>query len=500
MKNLIFLQISKQQLAQEIYNKMDNKNIRVRFAPSPTGPLHIGNTRTALFNWLFAKNYGGKFILRIEDTDKERSKPEFEKDIINGLKWLELDYNEGPDIDGDYGPYRQSERTNIYENYLNKLFDENKAYYCFCTKEELEADRQAMMSQGIAPKYSGKCRNLPKEECENKIKKGDKGIIRFKVPNRDVEFDDLIRGKIKFDANLFGDIVIAKNLKEPLYNFVVVIDDYEMKISHIIRGEDHLSNTPKQVLIQEAFGFNIPKYVHLPLILTTERKKLSKRYIDVSLKDYKNEGYLPEAMLNFIAFLGWHPEEDREILSREELIKEFDIKRIQKSGAAFNIDKLDWLNSQYIKKINIDKVAEKIGDFIPDGWNKNKNLLTGAINLEKERIKKLTDFKELADFFFELPEYNFEILIWKNIDNEKIKNNLKMLFDEINKIQNNEFNKENFEKNIMPFTKTFGVGELLWPLRVALSGKKASPGPFEIMEVIGKTESLKRIDIAVKKL
>lgn len=479
---------------------MDNKNIRVRFAPSPTGALHIGNTRTALFNWLFIKNYGGKFILRIEDTDKERSKPEFEKDIIDGLKWLGLDYDEGPDISGNYGPYRQSERTDIYKNYLKKLFDENKAYYCFCTKEELEAERQAMMSRGLAPKYSGKCRNLSKEESENKIQKGDKGVIRFKVLNKEVEFNDLIRGKIKFDANLFGDIVIAKNLKEPLYNFVVAIDDHEMKISHIIRGEDHLSNTPKQVLIQEAFDFNVPKYIHLPLILTTERKKLSKRYLDVSLKDYKNDGYLPEAMLNFIALLGWHPKEDREILSREELMKEFDIKRIQKSGAAFDINKLDWLNSQYIKKMDTNELIEKIKNFIPDNWNKNDNLLAEAISLEKERIKKLTDFKELADFFFELPEYNFEILIWKNVGNEKIKNNLKILLGEIGKIQNNEFSKENFEKNIMPLAKTFGVGELLWPLRVALSGKKASPGPFEIMEVIGKAESLKRIDIAIKKL
>ncbi len=191
---------------------MDNKNIRVRFAPSPTGPLHIGNTRTALFNWLFVKNYGGKFILRIEDTDKERSKPEFEKDIIDGLKWLGLDYDEGPDIGGNYGPYRQSERTDIYEKYLKKLLDENKAYYCFCLKEELEADRQAMMSRGLAPKYGGKCRNLPKEKSEKKIQKGDRGVIRFKTPNKEVEFDDLMRGKIKFDANLFGDIIIANNL------------------------------------------------------------------------------------------------------------------------------------------------------------------------------------------------------------------------------------------------------------------------------------------------
>lgn len=486
-------------------NNNQNKNIRVRFAPSPTGPLHIGNTRTALFNWLFARNCGGKFILRIEDTDKERSKKEFEKDIIDGLKWLGMDYDEGPIVDtknyiGNYGPYRQSERIDIYKKYLQQLFEKNKVYYCFCSKEELEAERQTMLTQGLAPKYGGKCRNLPKEESEKRIIKGERAVIRFKNPDEIIEFDDTIRGKIKFDTNLFGDIVIAKNLEEPLYNFVVAIDDHEMKISHVIRGEDHLSNTPKQILIQKALGFDAPQYVHLPLILTTERRKLSKRYLDVALKDYKNDGYLADAIINFIALLGWHPKNDREILSREELIKEFDIKRIQKSGAAFNIEKLDWLNAQYIKKIDIKELAKEIKNFISKNWTKDNDFLIKSIELEKERIKKLADFKNLADFFFELPTYEPEILIWKNIDKEKIKSNLKILADEIKKISEDKFNKENIKKTIMPLAKIHGTGDLLWPLRAALSGKKTSPGPFEIMETIGKNESLKRVDIAIKKL
>ncbi len=469
-----------------------SKNIRVRFAPSPTGPLHIGSVRTALFNWLFAKNQGGKFILRIEDTDIERSKKEYENDIIKGLKWLGLDWDEGP--------HRQSERLEIYEKYLKKLINEDKAYYCFCSKEELEADRQAMLSQGIAPRYSGKCRHIPKEESGVKVKKGDNAVIRFRVPPREIEFTDLIRGKVKFNAELIGDIVIAKNLKEPLYNFSVVVDDYEMKISHVIRGEDHLANTPKQIAIQEALGFESVKYVHLPLILTSERRKMSKRYLDVALEDYRQNGYLAEAIVNFTALLGWHPSDEREIFSLEELTKEFNIKRVQKSGAVFNIDKLDWLNSQYIKKMDASELALDIKSFIPLPWQTDETLLIKAIGVEKERIKTLAEFKNLAGFFFELPNYDAKFLIWRETSSEKTAENLKMLANRLDKIDEISFNKVSLEQIIMPFTENYGVGDLLWPLRAALSGKQASPGPFEILEVLGKKESLKRIEIAINKL
>ncbi len=476
------------------------KNIRVRFAPSPTGPLHIGSVRTALFNWLFARNQGGKFILRIEDTDIERSKKEYEDDIIRGLKWLGLDWDEGLDVDGGYGPYRQSERLEIYEKYLQKLINEDRAYYCFCSKEELEADRQAMLSQGIAPRYSGKCRHIPKENSETRIKKGDSGVIRFRIPPKEIEFNDLIRGKVKFNAELIGDIVIAKNLREPLYNFSVVVDDYEMKINHVIRGEDHLANTPKQIAIQEVLGFENVKYAHLPLILTSERRKMSKRYLDVALEDYRQNGYLAEAIVNFTAMLGWHPSDEREIFSLEELIKEFDIKRVQKSGAVFNIDKLDWLNSQYIKKMNASELALKIKSFIPLPWQANEKLLIKTIEAEKERMKTLAEFKTLADFFFELPDYDKKLLIWRETSSEKTAENLKMLANELDKIDEISFNKINLERIIMPFTENYGVGDLLWPLRAALSGKQTSPGPFEILEVLGKKESLKRIETAINKL
>ncbi len=478
-----------------------NKPIRVRFAPSPTGFLHIGSARTVLFNWLFARQNNGKFILRIEDTDVERSTSDFEKDIIDGIKWLGLDWDEGP--------YRQSERLDIYEKYLRKLIEEDKAYYCFCSKEDLEADRQAMLAQGMAPKYGKRCRNIKKDEAEKRIKEGGSAVIRFRVPEIEVEFIDIIRGKVNFDVSLIGDIVIAKNLHSPLFNFSNAVDDAEMKITHVIRGEDHLSNTPKQILIQKALGFETPRYAHLPLILTPDRKKMSKRYLETALTDYVKDGYLKEAIINFLAFLGWHPKEDKDILEIGELVKEFDLKRVQKAGAVFNIEKLEWLNGQYIKTLSSEELAERMKNFVPDSWSndENKEILTKAVSLEKERIKKLSDFKELADFFFELPDYNEKLLAWPRptgeesiMNKEKTLANLKLLSEEIDKIFKADFTKENIEEVITPLTAVWGRGDLLWPLRAALSGKEASPGPFEIMEVFGKEETLKRLQIAIEKL
>jgi nondiscriminating glutamyl-tRNA synthetase len=332
--------------------------VRVRIAPSPTGPLHLGTARTALFNFLFARKYQGIFILRIEDTDVERSKPEFEKDIIENLKWLGIEWDEGPDVGGDFGPYRQSQRKEIYKKYLEKLLAEGKAYYCFCTKEELESERQYQLSIGQAPRYSGKCANLKKEEVEKYLKEGKPSVIRLKVPTKKIEVEDLVRGKIEFDSSLIGDFIIAKNFSYPLYNFACVVDDYEMRISHVIRGEDHLSNTPKQILIQEALGFPRPKYAHLPLILGPDRSKLSKRHGAVSISEYRKQGFLPEALVNFIAFLGWHPKTERYIYSLPALIKDFSLEKIQKGGAIFNIKRLEFLNGFYIRQKSIEKLTE----------------------------------------------------------------------------------------------------------------------------------------------
>jgi nondiscriminating glutamyl-tRNA synthetase len=457
---------------------------RVRIAPSPTGYLHIGTARTALFNWLFAKKQGGKFILRIEDTDLERSEKKYEKDIIDGLSWLGLEWDEGP--------YRQSERLNIYEKYLKQLLKEEKAYYCDCGKEELEKERQEQQKRGESPKYSGKCRDrgISAEQAQ---------VIRFKIGEEEIKFKDLIRGEISFKSGLIGDIAIAKNLRTPLYNFAVVVDDYEMEISQVIRGEDHIANTPKQILIQKALNFPHPQYAHLPLILDPDRSKMSKRYSATSIKEYQTQGYLPEALVNFITLLGWHPNDDREKMSIPEIIEKFDLGRIQKGGAIFDIQKLDWLNAQYIKEKSNEELARLINELYGEEIKDTQEKMLKILKVGKERMVKLSDYLALKESF-ELSEYPAELLIWKNSDKFQIKENLRKTQEIIRGVISHEFNRETLEKLIMPLADSEGRGEVLWPLRVALSGKDKSPGPFEIIEVIDKEETLERLKIALEKM
>jgi len=514
--------------------------VRVRIAPAPTGFLHIGLARTALFNYLFAKKYEGVFILRIEDTDIERSDPEFEKNILENLKWLGIEWSEGPDIGGEYGPYRQSQRLETYAKYLEKLLTENKAYHCFCPEEELEAQKQYQMSIGQPPIYSGKCRDLPLETVQKYLAEGRPSIIRFKTPAKKIEFDDVIRGKIEFDTSLIGDIAIAKNLATPLYNFAVVIDDFEMKISHVIRGEDHISNTPKQILIQEALGFPRPIYAHLPLILGPDRTKLSKRHGAIAVSEYKKQGYLPEAIINFIAFLGWNPGTEREIYSMPSLIKEFSLEKVQKGGAIFNIKRLDFLNGFYIRQRSVEKLTELCLPYLIEAGflksheeveefhlgaphyeiSQTKELID-LVKLEKivsvyqERLKKLSEISELTIFFFkEKLEYDKNLLKWAEISDKEIKISLDKLEKLLSKIKTEDWTKENLEKLLVPEADKFAQdikkvglpaealakagdrGYLLWPLRVALTGKEATAGPFEIAEILGREKTIKRINEA----
>lgn len=465
---------------------------RVRFAPSPTGYLNLGNVRTALFNWIFARHEGGKFLLRIEDTDKERSKKEYEESIVDGLRWLGIDWDEEPE--------RQSDRLPIYRKYLERLLDEGRAYFCFCTPEQLEEDRQAQLSQGLPPKYGGRCRGISKEEAAKRAEK-EKHVIRFRMPSRTVSFTDLVRGKVAFDLDLMGDVIIAKGLDAPLYNFAVVVDDEEMQITHVVRGEDHISNTPKQIAMQEVLGFKTPVYAHLPLILGPDKKKLSKRYLDASLKDFKEQGYLPEAVLNFMVLLGWHPTVDKEIVSLDEAVKDFTFKKVQKSGAVFNQEKLEWLNAYYLKHLPTETLAERIKPFVPAAWAEDEKKFRAIVDLEKERLKRLPDVKDLAGFFFELPDYRPELLIWKSSPKSVIVDNLSFVANVVRGIPNHElWSKDAIEKYVMSVAAEKGRGEVLWPLRVALSGKDASPGPVEILYVLGKEESLRRIEIALDKL
>ncbi len=465
-------------------------SVRVRFAPSPTGPFSLGNARTALFNWLFARHEGGTFLLRIEDTDKERSKKEYEKILLDGLKWLGFEWDEEP--------WRQSERLPVYKKYLERLLEEGKAYYCFCTPEELDAERQALLSQGMPPKYGGRCRAIPVAEAKERLKK-ETAVIRFRTPEKEVAFTDMVRGRVAFDLGLIGDIVIAKDLESPLYNFAVVVDDYEMNITHVIRGEDHLSNTPKQIAIAEALGIEPPHYAHLPLILGPDHKKLSKRYLETSLLDYRDQGYLKEAVLNFMVLMGWHPAEDREVLSVEEMLKEFDFKRVAKSGAVFNPEKLDWLNAHYIKNSPPEKLAEAAAPFLPEAWRKDEAFLAKVLGTERERAKRLSDFKDLAGFFFELPDYEARKLVWRETPAAAILDNLRFTLDVLAKIPP-AAGKETVENYLMTVAEKRGRGEVLWPLRVALSGQDASPGPADIIAALGPEESVRRIQVAIAKL
>jgi nondiscriminating glutamyl-tRNA synthetase len=483
------------------------EKVRVRIAPSPTGQMHVGTARTALFNWLFARQQGGTFVLRIEDTDVERSKKEFEAEIFSGLEWLGMTWDEGPDANGGpdkgaFGPYRQSERTSIYRKYLQELLEKGEAYYCYCTKEDLEAQRQALLAAGLPPKYNGHCRNLVEPPAGHKPE-----VIRFKVPETKIEFKDLIHGKTIFDTALFGDQVIAKDLDTPLYNFAVVVDDALMEITHVIRGEDHLSNTPKQILMQHALGFPTPHYAHLPLILNPDRSKMSKRFSDVALANYRERGYLPDAIVNFIGLLGWHPKDDHEVFTRDYATEHFDITRVQQSGAIFNEEKLDFVNREHMRMMSIIELVTLATPFykkadiaIPTAADENYEMLQKAVALQLGRAKTLVDVVEGSKFFFAMPEYEPKLLCWKETSVSDTLESLRATLAILEAHAANQFERAPLLEALTSLTEKMGRGVVLWPLRVSLSGQAASPDPMEIMEVLGKKESLTRLSTAIEKL
>lgn len=488
--------------------------IRTRIAPSPTGDLHIGTARAALFNYLFARKLGGKFIIRIEDTDLERSSKEYEKNILDGLEWLGIEADEGPRQGGPFGPYRQSERLEKYGPYLERLLKEEKAFYCFHSKAELEEEKNKLLEIKKPPLHLCEFRHMGLEEAETLKDIKNDFVIRFKNHvGQKVSFNDLIRGEVVFESDLIGDFSLAKSISEPLYNFAVVIDDYEMEISHVIRGEDHIANTPKQILLLEALGLKRPLYAHLPLILGADKSKLSKRHAATSLDDYKNEGYLAEAIFNFISLLGWHPEGDEEVLAKKEIISRFSLERAQKSGAIFDLAKLDWMNGEYIRRKSLAELVELSGPFFKDFLRNpnvqldrqagkaqmpNKNL-EKIIALEQPRIKKLSELPEKTGYFFKKPEYDKNLLVWKDMSEEEIATSLKKSVDLLEKNKNEDILK--IEEIFLEEASREGDrGRILWPLRVALSGLKFSPSPFAIMEILGTEESLERLREALNKL
>lgn len=424
-------------------------NIRVRLAPSPTGPLHVGTARTALFNELFAKNQPGKFIVRIEDTDKARSSTEYEQEILTGLKWLGLTWDEGPDFGGEYGPYRQSERTDLYRKALEQLVGEKKAY------QEGEA-------------------------------------IKLKVPPREITFTDLIRGSIIVHTDSFGgDFVIARSLTDPVYHLAVVVDDAAMKISHVIRGEDHVSNTARHILLQQALGYPQPHYAHIPLLLNQQRRKLSKRSGEVSLLAYRDMGILPAAMLNYLALLGWNPGNNAEFFTHEELTKAFSLNKIQKGGAIFSLEKLKAINKHYLRQLSPAELYERSLPFLQKaGMAGDIAHLTAALQTEQERVATLAELPTAISFFVAPPDYPPDLLIWKKSDAQQTKKRLQKLIDYL---ASHEID------SVMSWIDAEGLGrgDTLWPMRVALTGREHSPGPFEVAAVLGKEETLRRMKTAL---
>lgn len=507
--------------------------IRTRFAPSPTGFMHIGNFRSALYDYLFSKKNNGDFILRIEDTDQKRFVPNALESIIKVLEWSNLEYSEGvfkqdkikdkkikkiesknyPEIfeAGDFAPYIQSEKLEIYKKYADELVAKGYAYYCFCEPERLEEMRKEQTAQKKAPIYDQYClRNLSKEEINEKLKSNCPHTIRLKMPKDEtIELDDIIRGKVKFETNLIDDQILIKSDGFPTYHLANVVDDHEMEITHVIRGEEWLPSAPKHLILYRYFDWEAPKFAHLPLLLNSDKSKLSKRQGDVAVEDYIEKGYLKEAIINFVAFLGWNPGkgETEEIFSLEELVQKFELARVHKAGAVFDLKKLDWINSEWLKKISLDdlysralKFLEK-KDFFQNApeEKKSKDFVKKLLTIERTRLSKLTEVGESNKFFFENINYDKNLLYWKEMKDEELKKNLEKANDILNEISEPDWKLENLEKALMEAAGE-NRGNFLWPIRAALSGAQKSPSPFECAWVLGKNESLKRITEAIKKI
>ena len=436
--------------------------VRTRIAPSPTGNLHVGTARAALYNELFARQHEGQFIVRVEDTDKERSKPEFEANILEGMQWLGLTWDEGPDVGGDYGPYRQSERGEHYSAAITQLLSEEKAYE-------------------------------------------DDGAIKLRVSQEEVTFEDLIRGKVSTPTDSWGgDFVIARSETDPVFHLAVVVDDAAMQISHVIRGEDHVSNTARHILLQQALGLPTPQYAHLPLLLDEQRKKLSKRAGDVELLQYRDAGYLPEALLNYLALLGWNPGNDEELFSHEALIKAFALEKVQKGGAIFSEEKLTSMNKHYIRQLSALELYEQARPFLDAAGITSAAYWTAALQTEQERVGTLAEFAEALEFYQpDWPgDYEPAILIWKKSDAATTKELLQKTFEFLSELPESDFNDEVLEEKLISWIDEhdLGRGDTLWPLRVALTGREQSPSPFEVAAVLGKETTLQRITSATEKL
>jgi nondiscriminating glutamyl-tRNA synthetase len=484
-----------------------SKDVRVRYAPSPTGHLHIGNARTALFNYLFARNKGGKFIIRIEDTDQKRNIEGGEQSQLTYLKWLGIDWDESIDKDGGYGPYRQSERNHIYETYYHDLLERGLAYKCYCTEQELEAEREAQIARKEMPRYSGKCRNLTEEERKKLEAEGRKPSIRFKVPaGKTYSFKDIVKDEVSFDSDGIGDFVIVKKDGIPTYNFAVAIDDHLMEISHVLRGDDHISNTPKQLMIYEAFGWEPPVFGHMTLIVNENRRKLSKRdeTIIQFIEQYAELGYLPEALFNFIALLGWSPEGEEEIFSKEEFIDIFDANRLSKSPAVFDKQKLAWMNNQYMKKLDLDKVVEltlphlqKAGYISGQPSEEEMERARKLAALYQEQMSYGAEIVELSKQFFQDGiDYSNEAKAV--LEEEQVPEVLQAFYEKIAALE--PFEADRIKKAMKDVQKETGHKgkKLFMPIRVAVTGETRGPELPDAIELLGKEKVKNRLERLIR--
>ena len=472
-------------------------NSKVRFAPSPTGPLHIGGARSALFNYLFAAHQNGQFVLRIEDTDLERSRPEFEDEIIKSLRWLGINWTEGMLQGGVNGPYRQTERLEIYQQYLKQLLDQGDAYYCFCTQEELEAERQDQLVSGSMQRYSGKCSNLNDKEVLKRLAAGIKPTVRFRVPEHKIQVvNDLVRGSVRFESDNSGDFIIAKSDGIPVYNFAVVIDDVLMGITHVIRAEEHLSNTPRQLMLYDALNFIYPEFAHISLILGSDRQKMSKRHGATSLVQYREMGYLPEALFNFLALLGWSPEGEQEILSPEEIIKSFTLERVAKSPAVFDMDKLNWVNQQYLKRMTTSELAKMLKPFLSSSEYasdiENMDDLRYGLLVEsvRDHLVCLSDVTKYMDVFFREAVYEEEAL--QALAGDGVLTVLENFRDDLPYFAEPEEIKQFIKATVKKLK--LKPKDVYMPLRSALSGQTHGPELPYLISIWGREESIRRVN------
>ena len=485
-----------------------SKAVRVRFAPSPTGFPHLGNIRTALFNWLYARHTGGTFIVRIEDTDIARKVKGALEGILGGLRWLGLDWDEGPEVGGKYGPYFQSQRLDLYREAAKRLVVQGDAYYCYCSPERLAEMRAKQQKGKQSIGYDRHCRDLTEAERQRKEKEGITPVVRFKMPlEGQTSFNDIIWGEVTVENSTLDDYVLLKSDGYPTYHLANVVDDHLMEISHVLRAEEWLSSVPRHKLLYEALGYEMPLLAHLPMILGPDRSKLSKRHGAVSITEYKGQGYLPVAMVNFLALLGWSLDDRTDIIKRDELIKHFSLERISRTAAVFNHEKLDWMNGAYLREMEGVELLLEIMPFLESGLPRevkrpvSEEYVSRIVPLIRERINTLAEAATYADFFF-LNElgYDASLLVDKKMTAETTLRALKAARDKLSLMES--FDHDSLEGALRPLAEELGLkaGQLFNPLRVATTGRTAAPPLFETMAVLGKEVCLKRIGVAIGKL